>query len=98
MRVLVECGLVQARVGVGWWWFGVMGGRRSAENWTGVVASARAVQRRMSGERKVRGWAAPAAGVRAVRWATGMPFYLFETFSWAALDPTTPDHDASLIL
>jgi hypothetical protein len=55
----------------------VMGGRRSAENWTGVVASARAVQRRMSGERKARGWAAAAARARAVRWAaTRMPFCL----------------------
>ena len=61
MRVEVECGLVQARERVEWW-VGVMGWLRGAEKWMGAVASARAVHRRMSGERRVRGWAAPAAG------------------------------------
>ena len=51
VSVLVECGRVQARVGVGWWWFGVMEGRRSAEKWMGEIAYVGAVQRRKSGER-----------------------------------------------
>ena len=50
VRVLVECGCVRARVGVEWWWVGVMGWLRSAEKWMGAVASARAVRRRKSGE------------------------------------------------
>ena len=76
MSVLVECGRVQARVGVGWWWFGVMEGRRSAEKWMGETAHVRAVQRCMSGERKVRGWAGPAAEGVAVP-ATGAAILLF---------------------
>ena len=51
MSVLVECGRVLARVEVGWWWFGVMEGRRSAEKWMGAIAYVGSVQRRMSGER-----------------------------------------------
>ena len=70
-------------VGVELWWCGVMGGRRGAGKWTGGVASARAVHRRMSAVRKVRGWAAPAAGVWAVR-AVGcrMPFCLKRFFQY----------------
>ena len=97
-RVVVGCGRMHASVGVELRWYGVMGGRRGAENWTGGVASARAVHRRMSAVRKVRGWAAPAAGVRAVRWAAGMPFYLFETFFILLLTPypSRPDAPRSL--
>ena len=67
-------------VGVELWWCGVMGGRRGAGNWTGGVASARAVHRRMSAVRKVRGWAAPAAGVWAVRAAAAIPFICLKRF------------------
>ncbi len=76
MRVLVECGLVQARERVEWW-VGVMGWLRGAGKWMGAVASARAVRRRKSGEEMWRGWAARAAEARAVRAAaTRMPFCL----------------------